>query len=418
MKNLNYLIWVNSQEAIPDTYFYHHKHFDSNKIQLENNLKTFWAYKGPLKKVVYLEERRISDDTLIDSSILRHIDATFVVDFGDGPDIYIIENLKKWISKNHIPEEKILVMSHSRNDINLVKTIIGKETKINFVTVQTPSHTAFEEFIGKRYKKRFLFLSRNWNTTRLVSFVDLQRRGILENSYFSFFNIKDVYSSKNREFYSFEEIDEVFQYGIEKISQKNVSWANQLTEYWNDNKKSIVEQMPYLLENETVEIKGPSGQQWISNTLQDAFVNSAMSLVVETNNSEFETHFQCTEKTYKSMIYRHPFFVYGAKYHLQRTREYGFKTFGNVFDESYDLLNTPWERIYHIHEQVEILNKMPETEFKKIIYKTIPETTFNYSFLMTKLSNFKANVKYQRFDKEFDNLLMTNPPDHWYDNDY
>jgi hypothetical protein len=415
---IEYLMHVISPELLPDDYLWMHKHFDTDKFKLEQNLKEFWKYKGPLKKIVYIEERRISNETLIDNSILRHLDATFVVDFGDGPDIFIIENLKKWIAKNHIPDEKILIMSHSRNDINLVKTIIGKETKINFVIVQTPSHTAFEEFIGKKYKKRFLFLSRNWNVTRLISFVDLQRRGILENSYFSFFNVKNVYSSNSHEYYSYNEIDEYFNHGLEKIAIKNKSWSQDLKEYWNDEKEKIINGMPYLLENETTEISGRSGQQWLSNTLQDAFVNSAMSLVVETNNSEFETHFQCTEKTYKSMIYRHPFFVYGSKYQLQKTREYGFKTFSTVFDESYDLLNTPWERIFHIHEQVEILNKMPEIEFKKIIYKTIPETTFNFTFLMTKLSNFKVNVKYQRYDKDFDNLLKSNPPDYWYEDDY
>jgi hypothetical protein len=308
-------------------------------------------------------------------------------------------------------------MAHSEHDVDLIKSII--KTNINFAIVPGPLLIVLHEFLTKKFKKRFLFLSRNWHNTRLVSFVDLRRRGILNNSYYSFFNVKNIYADNRiepRQYYSLEEIDTIFKNSIADISAKNPIWGNELNEYWNDEKTEIVRSMPCLLENESKEI--PPGQQFISNTLQDAFINSAMSLLVETNNYDISSHFQCTEKTYKSMMYRHPFFVYATENHLSRTRQHGFKTFSNVFDESYDTLNTAWERIYHIHNQVDHLNRMSDNEFKKIIYKTIPETTHNYNVVMNRLANIKSGITYKKFNKDFDNLLLNNPPDHWFNNAY
>ncbi len=417
MTDKEYLFYIVSTSELITGHYGEHRHFDMNKVQLETSFKKFCKDSSSLKKIVYLEEQRIGDNLIFNDVNFKNLDALFLVNFCDGANIYTIEKLKKWIETNQIPDEKILIISHSEHERELIKRMIDKNPNINFVIVQGPTHIAFKEFLGKRYKKRFLFLSRNWNLSRLVSFVDLKRRGILENCYYSFFNIKNIYSS-HHECYSMTEIEDFFSRGIRDINATNPQWAKDLHEYWNDEKINIVEGMPYLLDNETKEISGRPGQQFISNTLQDAFTNSAMSLLVETNAFDSADHFQCTEKTYKSMIYRHPFFVYATQHQLYRTRQYGFKTFSNVFDETYDTLDSVWERIYHIHNQVEILNNMSDEEFKKTIYKTIPETTHNYNIIMNKLVNVKSNINYQTFDKIFDNLLLDKIPDHWFNNQY
>lgn len=420
MTEKEYLFYVVSNIEVNEIFYTNHRHFDMEKVQVETNFKKFCKNHSLLKKIVYLEEHKIGQDLLFCHDNFKKLDVLFLIDFSDGTNVYTIEKLIKWINTNQIQDDKILIMSHSDNECQLIKKMFNKKTTINFVIVPGPVTIALSEFLGRRYKKRFLFLSRNWNYKRLGSFVDLHRRGILNNSYYSFFNVKNVYSSpiSPHEYYSFKEIDFHFNNIIKEITLVNVQWAKELQEYWNDNKNNIIDGMPYTLENETNEISGRSGQQFISNTLQDAFTNSAMSLLIETNTESDSRHFQCTEKTYKSMIYRHPFFVYGTPYQLQRTQQYGFKTFANTFDESYDNLENSWERIYHIHNQVDFLNNLNDSEFKKIIYKTIPETTHNYNLIMNMLSNIKLGIKYQQFDKTFDNLLLDQIPDHCFNNQY
>ena len=55
----------------------------------------------------------------------------------------------------------------------------------------------------------------------------------------------------------------------------------------------------------------------------------------ETNDNNYEVFM--TEKIWKPIMAQHVFVVHGNHLYLQKLREMGFKTFGNYFDESYDL---------------------------------------------------------------------------------
>jgi hypothetical protein len=59
------------------------------------------------------------------------------------------------------------------------------------------------------------------------------------------------------------------------------------------------------------------------------------NLVSETNDTNDEVFM--TEKIWKPIIAQQVFVVHGNYLYLQKLREIGFKTFGNYFDESYDL---------------------------------------------------------------------------------
>jgi len=47
-----------------------------------------------------------------------------------------------------------------------------------------------------------------------------------------------------------------------------------------------------------------------------------------------------TEKTFKPIQYQHPFMVYGQQHTLKFLHDLGFETFENLFDESYDAINS------------------------------------------------------------------------------
>ena len=63
----------------------------------------------------------------------------------------------------------------------------------------------------------------------------------------------------------------------------------------------------------------------------------------ETNDNDYEIFM--TEKIWKAVMAKHVFIVHGNYLYLQKFREMGFKTFGNYFDESYDLEQDPDKRI-------------------------------------------------------------------------
>jgi hypothetical protein len=64
------------------------------------------------------------------------------------------------------------------------------------------------------------------------------------------------------------------------------------------------------------------------------YEHTVCSLISETNDNH---KIFMTEKLWKPVMCQHFFIVHGNYLYLQRLREIGFKTFGQYFDESYDL---------------------------------------------------------------------------------
>jgi len=73
------------------------------------------------------------------------------------------------------------------------------------------------------------------------------------------------------------------------------------------------------------------------------YVDTVCSIVSETNDNDHDVFM--TEKIWKPIMAQHVFIVHGNYLYLQKLREMGFKTFGNYFDESYDLERDPSKRI-------------------------------------------------------------------------
>jgi hypothetical protein len=83
-----------------------------------------------------------------------------------------------------------------------------------------------------------------------------------------------------------------------------------------------------------------------------AYEHSACSIISETNDND---KIFITEKLWKPILCQHFFIVHGNHLYLQKIRELGFKTFGNYFDESYDLEADPVKRIEKIVKLIKSL---------------------------------------------------------------
>lgn len=73
---------------------------------------------------------------------------------------------------------------------------------------------------------------------------------------------------------------------------------------------------------------------------------SKYSLISESNDTDNEIFM--TEKIWKPILAQQVFVVHGNYLYLQKLREMGFKTFGQYFDEAYDLERDPNRRIESI----------------------------------------------------------------------
>ena len=122
---------------------------------------------------------------------------------------------------------------------------------------------------------------------------------------------------------------------------------------------------------------------------------SYFSVVTETHH-EFDNPdhdgLQFTEKTVKALISQ-PFIIVGQYGHLEKLREYGFQTYPELFDESYDLIENPMERIDFIIDEIERLCNMDKSELEKI-YKSVLWKIEHNRKIMLDFENDEFTFKY------------------------
>jgi hypothetical protein len=109
----------------------------------------------------------------------------------------------------------------------------------------------------------------------------------------------------------------------------------------------------------------------------EIYNQTAYSLVAETNfNNDFVFF---TEKTVKPMLAKRLFIMLGHRHALQRLRNLGFRTFGDIIDESYDEVEGTNQRFELALEQLRVLCSMPQQE---ILNKCKNIVEYNYNHLI------------------------------------
>lgn len=115
------------------------------------------------------------------------------------------------------------------------------------------------------------------------------------------------------------------------------------------------QQLPINFENET---DHPMHSCWLS--LFDECADSLLYLITETVADGRRHHL--TEKTFKPIALGMPFVIVGTQGSLEYLRSYGFKTFGHIWDETYDTIADPHERIRAVAGLLKTLCDLPVTE--------------------------------------------------------
>jgi hypothetical protein len=115
------------------------------------------------------------------------------------------------------------------------------------------------------------------------------------------------------------------------------------------------QQLPINFEGET---DHPMHSCWLS--LFDQAADSLLYLVTETVATGRRHHI--TEKTFKPIAMGMPFVLVATQGSLEYLRSYGFKTFGHVWDESYDAIQDDHERIAAVASLLRSLCDLSVTE--------------------------------------------------------
>jgi hypothetical protein len=110
------------------------------------------------------------------------------------------------------------------------------------------------------------------------------------------------------------------------------------------------------------------------------FTEAADSLVyVPTETVYFGRRTHLTEKTFKAIALEMPFVLVAPAGSLSYLREYGFKTFEGIFDESYDLETDDVRRIEKVTDLLKDLNNLSVAERQQIHQACLPVVEHNYN---------------------------------------
>jgi hypothetical protein len=99
-------------------------------------------------------------------------------------------------------------------------------------------------------------------------------------------------------------------------------------------------------------------------------------LITETCFWERKEHL--TEKIFKPIISRMPFVLAGPAHNLKYLKSYGFQTFSKWFDESYDDVEDPVERIAAIGRTMEQICSHSLVELEAMLVDMMPVLEHNY----------------------------------------
>ena len=127
---------------------------------------------------------------------------------------------------------------------------------------------------------------------------------------------------------------------------------------------------------------------WHSVSESHLFDQTWFSLINETYTNipftgpEIKDMVFFSEKTSKALAQKHPFLLFAPPRALQQLRTMGFQTFDNVFDESYDLIEDPLQRLDAIIAEVERLCSWGDPDWQAARRKLLPRIEHNFYTLM------------------------------------
>ena len=121
---------------------------------------------------------------------------------------------------------------------------------------------------------------------------------------------------------------------------------------------------------------------------------TAYSVVTETNFMNSYTFY--TEKTVKPILARRLFVAFGGQHYIRNLHNLGFKTFGDIIDESYDEEADQLKRYAMVYEQMQYLFSQPQ---EKILELVKPIAEYNKRHLL-------ETDWYGDFSKGFQSALL------------
>ena len=225
-------------------------------------------------------------------------------------------------------------------------------------------------FINPRYrKKKFLFLNNIPRAHRIFLLHQMIENNLLNDGLVSFNHkiTERYYKHKLRQVKCF--LPHIGLDDIDRICQQIDS-----------------QYLPLRIDLVNRDNLRPDGRgSYIREIPLELYSNTYFSIISESNFSNGDRVKRFTEKSLKPFLGLHPFLIAGEPGTLTVLRDIGFKTFNGYIDESYDLVEDPYERANLIVEQLKNLCSMSQEELHNWYTELSPILFYNYGHFINRM---------------------------------
>lgn len=277
---------------------------------------------------------------------------------GASPLICNMEQYKNICKENNKKLIKIILYNHF--EIWMRDAIYENEL---YPTLEKLNHISTKENI-------FLFLNGNAREHRNYLLANFIKFDILKNSLYSF--LQDV-----EHIWYDERYGERYNNILKHIIETGTTYIPRFLSINHDN----LEKAPWLFNKQVLELYEKTYFSVVGETI---YLKTGNSLSKEKRMSigNLDAMF-FTEKTYRSIAFKHPFILAHRPHALKTLREMGYKTFDPYIDESYDDIENDWDRLDRIVSIVKDLCSKDEKFWVDFVKFTSVITEYNFNHLIS-----------------------------------
>ena len=286
----------------------------------------------------------------------------------------LLNHLSDYFTSKGLPLTQIIYMTNCYNGKEVYKDYCRRNHKLPEIQMEyfpvfridkCDIQLAIKESAISKYqpgprKKTFLCFNRRYNDHRLMLYLAIVQRGLIDQCYYS---MDKTQPEATRTFV------ENCKYLISRFSDMGLNSTDVL---------AADKLLPLILDN-------PNFSQYpMENSVDPVkhlYDNSLVNIVTETYF--FNNIILITEKTNKPIAFMQPFILLGAARSLQHDKDMGFRTFGEFWDETYDLELDDKLRFIKIMAVIESIAKWTEEQRIEFTVKVKDIVDYNVNHLNT-----------------------------------
>lgn len=285
---------------------------------------------------------------------------------------------KHVIIGHHLPPEKVILMSGSFDIVEVIEQAAQKyrrgpikaELVLEFESNAT-MEANLKEFESpvtlehKHYDKKFLNLNRRWRIARPTFVGLLAANGLLEQGHVSL---------------APSDCGERWPDVWRGIAALNAHFPEMLAQL-NKHREHIINLPPLYLDTRDL----VTNRAEVDETSRYLYTDTYVSLVAETNyytsHSGLESSRFMSEKTFKPILFKHPFLYISTPGMVSALKQLGYQSFAPLIDESYDTVEDDGDRMLAIIEETHRLCSLTTDQLTEYLNACKEVCEYNFTVL-------------------------------------